>query len=195
MWTGVGRPRSACTTCKGQKVVNRKYSLGYDQWWLCIANQGPSQIRCSGERPICNRCSRLRRTCVYSSDPPASRKSPYISASARTNRYPSPPPINAQERRHRASGEAVPVGNYPYSTPVLLSDYPEENPYLGISKSLIYTLVEVYYENAYNARLLLHKGLFLESLAAGTANPHVVLSVCAWAAKYSITDPRCLQDG
>lgn len=58
-----------------------------------------------------------------------------------------------------------------------------QESYLGISKSLMYTLVEVYYQSAYNASLLLHKRQFLESLASGTASPHVVLSVCAWAAK------------
>ncbi|EXJ67740.1 uncharacterized protein A1O5_09086 [Cladophialophora psammophila CBS 110553] len=54
---------------------------------------------------------------------------------------------------------------------------------LGIPKSLILTLVEVFFDNAYNATLVLHKRLFLESLERGRANPHVVLSICAWAAK------------
>jgi hypothetical protein len=38
----------------------------------------------------------------------------------------------------------------------------------------------------YNATLLFHKASFLQSVAAGTVRPHVVLSVCAWAAKYAI---------
>jgi hypothetical protein len=59
-------------------------------------------------------------------------------------------------------------------------------PYLGISKSLMYTLVNLYFETAYNATLLLHKASFLQELAAGTATPHIVLSVCAWAAKFVI---------
>ena len=59
-----------------------------------------------------------------------------------------------------------------------------EHAYLGISHDLTYTLAELYFETAYNASLLLHKASFLASLAAGTACPHVVLSVCAWAAKY-----------
>ena len=57
-------------------------------------------------------------------------------------------------------------------------------PYLGVSKSLMYTLVDLYFETAYNASLLLHKASFIESLVAGTATPHIVLSVCAWAAKF-----------
>lgn len=64
-------------------------------------------------------------------------------------------------------------------------DCPTDVPYLGIPQSLVLTLVDVYFDNVYNASLLLHKGLFLESLAAGTARLHVVLGVCAWAAKYA----------
>lgn len=59
----------------------------------------------------------------------------------------------------------------------------KDSPYLGISESLMYTLVDVYFENAYNASLLLHKGRFLESLTAGTVEAHLILSVCAYAAK------------
>lgn len=58
------------------------------------------------------------------------------------------------------------------------------SPYLGIAESLMYTLVDVYFENSYNASLLLRKDRFLESLVAGTVEPHLILSVCAYAAKY-----------
>ncbi len=65
-------------------------------------------------------------------------------------------------------------------------------PYLGISQTLMYKLVDLYFETAYNASLLLHKASFLEALTAGTATPHVVLSICAWAAKYmSLHSPLC----
>ncbi|KAJ9608506.1 hypothetical protein H2200_007494 [Cladophialophora chaetospira] len=60
----------------------------------------------------------------------------------------------------------------------------KDSPYLGISESLMYTLVDVYFENAYNASLLLHKGRFLESLMAGTVEAHLILSVCAYAANF-----------
>jgi len=70
-----------------------------------------------------------------------------------------------------------------------------EHAYLGISQDLTYTLAELYFETAYNASLLLHKASFLASLAAGTACPHVVLSVCAWGAKYVCTNTfRSLED-
>lgn len=55
---------------------------------------------------------------------------------------------------------------------------------LGIPKPLVLSLVKVFFENAYNATLLLHERLFLASLEDGTANRYIVLSVCAWAAKY-----------
>ncbi|KIX06345.1 uncharacterized protein Z518_04321 [Rhinocladiella mackenziei CBS 650.93] len=59
-----------------------------------------------------------------------------------------------------------------------------KEPYLGISKSLMYTLVELYFHTSYNASFLLHKTQFLESLAAGTAAPHVILAICAAAANF-----------
>jgi hypothetical protein len=59
-----------------------------------------------------------------------------------------------------------------------------EEQYLGIPSALVSSLIEVYYANVYNATLLLHRPSFLDAVAAGTARSHVVLSVCAWAAKY-----------
>ncbi|KAJ9604684.1 hypothetical protein H2200_010798 [Cladophialophora chaetospira] len=65
--------------------------------------------------------------------------------------------------------------------------------YLGIPMSLIVSLVDVYYDNVYNASLLLHKRTFLEALAAGTANQHVVLGVCAFALNfYQDTDEHSI---
>ncbi|KAJ3527969.1 hypothetical protein NM208_g10445 [Fusarium decemcellulare] len=45
-------------------------------------------------------------------------------------------------------------------------------------------LIDTYYENVYNATLLLHKESLLESLAVGSIRPHVVMSVCAWGANF-----------
>ncbi|KEF57342.1 uncharacterized protein A1O9_05259 [Exophiala aquamarina CBS 119918] len=59
-----------------------------------------------------------------------------------------------------------------------------EDRYHGIPRHLISILIEVYYQNVYNAALLLHKKLFLESFVAGTARSHIVLSVCAFAANF-----------
>lgn len=81
------------------------------------------------------------------------------------------------------NNDAVQVGDHPYRTPTTLIGLPEEEQYLGIPKSLVSTLVELFFDNVDNAPLLLHKKLFLDLLAAGTARPHVVLSVCACAAK------------
>ena len=63
---------------------------------------------------------------------------------------------------------------------------PAEEVYHGIPGSLLKILVQAYFDNVYNAHLLLHKRSFLESLTAGVARAHVVLGVCAWAAKYEV---------
>ena len=65
----------------------------------------------------------------------------------------------------------------------------KDSPYLGVSESLMYTLVDLYFENAYNSSLLLHKRRFVESLMAGTVEAHLILSVCAYAAKYLTRTP------
>lgn len=79
--------------------------------------------------------------------------------------------------------------HHPPTTPPARLPIRKDTHYLGISESLVYTLVDVYFENAYNASLLLHKGRFLESLVAGTVEDHLILSVCAYAAKYCIPTP------
>lgn len=73
------------------------------------------------------------------------------------------------------------------SRPEVLFDRQRNELDLNIPTSLVSTLIEMYFENVYQASLLLHKRLFLESIAAGTASPHVLLSVCAWGAKYGAT--------
>jgi hypothetical protein len=143
----------------------------------CIVNA--FQIRCSGERPACNRCVRLGHSCTYSSKRPSAQKNSkpqqgFLSVT------------RAREVRQVAISEAVQIQSNASNVhkPLLVGPV-EQDCYLGIPKDLVSTLVQVYYENVYNAALLLHKKSFLESLAAGTARPHVVLSVCAWAAKYA----------
>lgn len=112
------------------------------------------------------------------------------STSVATDSHPSPARSTAREGRHLTSSETLQVDDRSPAVPSLLLGHPVVEHYLGIPKSLVLTLVEVYYDNVYNATLLLHKGLFLRSLAAGTARPHLVLSVCAWAAKYATEDSR-----
>jgi hypothetical protein len=189
-----GRPRKACGICKSQKVLEDGKTS------LCAANT--SQIRCSGERPLCRRCSRLGHTCIYGSKRPSARentKPTQASASlGDTDIYPSPTSVTAREGIHILSDESAreersacvgsPVRSRNTSTAsnLLLDDPEEQDHYLGVPKALISTLIQVYYDNVYNATLLFHKASFLQSVAAGTVRPHVVLSVCAWAAKYAI---------
>lgn len=45
-------------------------------------------------------------------------------------------------------------------------------------------LIELYYENVSNASLLLHKASLHEAVDTGIAIPHVLLSICAFGAKY-----------
>lgn len=58
-----------------------------------------------------------------------------------------------------------------------------EQYFLGIPPTLLSALVETYYACVYNASLLLHKEAFLAAVSDGTARGHVVLGVCAIAAK------------
>ncbi|KFZ17772.1 hypothetical protein V501_01572 [Pseudogymnoascus sp. VKM F-4519 (FW-2642)] len=73
-----------------------------------------------------------------------------------------------------------------YPIPPLLLTSPSQDYYLGIPESLVSSLIEVYYSDVYNASLLLHKRMFLEAVAAGTARPQVVLSVCAIASIFHL---------
>ena len=138
-------------------------------------------MRCSGERPSCKRCTRLRRTCTYASvivsvhAPSQPRKSistpPLTTAAEFEGNHFSP------ERTQESSAQLL---HQPYegSIPAL----PAQDHYLGIPRTVLSNLIEVYYSHIYNASLLLHKRLFLQSLTRGSARPHVVLSVCAFAA-------------
>ena len=164
----------------------------------CKANRvwstaNDDQIRCSGERPICKRCLRLTHTCVYTSSADTVRnisKPAQSSTSVVTNSQPLPAPSTPREGRHATSKETLHGSSRLLSPPSPELDDPAVKHYLGIPESLVLTLVEVYYDNVYNASLLLHKQTFLDSLAAGTARPHLVLGVCAWAAKYTTKDSR-----
>ncbi|KAF5563803.1 hypothetical protein FPHYL_5000 [Fusarium phyllophilum] len=54
----------------------------------------------------------------------------------------------------------------------------------GIAPSLVNTLVDLYFDNVYQSTLLLHKAKFLQSHAAQTVKPHILLSICAWGANF-----------
>ncbi|KAH7148209.1 hypothetical protein EDB81DRAFT_791762 [Dactylonectria macrodidyma] len=155
--TTQGRPRKACGVCKAQK------------------------IRCSGDRPSCKRCQRLRHACNYngSSTTARSRK-----PSQRAHKRPSLIPTTARDGEIDGNGGTMQAGRDVVSTPTALRDYPTTESQLGIRTTLALTLAEAYFDNIYNAGFFLPRRLFLESLAAGTAHHHVVLSVCAWGANF-----------
>ncbi|KIW34670.1 uncharacterized protein PV07_01437 [Cladophialophora immunda] len=56
--------------------------------------------------------------------------------------------------------------------------------YCRIPHALALDLTALYFSHAYNASLLLHQETFLAEVRAGAANPHVLLSVCAFASKF-----------
>ena len=192
MSTGSGRPRKACGTCKAQKVntANVKHQLCRGVYPVSLLKRRSSrlaispsatslsswghanslQIRCTGERPICRRCQRLKHPCVYSAN---QHNAPDVL---------STPPGKARNATNNITYTAKRAVNNEKSSSAL-NIQPIEANYLGIPKPLLQILVETYYENVYNATLLLHKRSFLQALDKETTRPHVVLSVCAWAAK------------
>lgn len=180
MWPSRGRPKSACTTCKSQKVLYLPWASGEHN-----AQRVSQQIRCSGERPICKRCARLLRNCVYTTTTSPERSLRFILDSRnvdRRTRTSSNPIKEINSQIHNSAGQSGLEGPPSTGLPAIIS-VRKDSLYLGISESLMYTLVDVYFESAYNSSLLLHKGRFLESLVAGTVEAHLILSVCAYAAK------------
>ena len=149
---------------------------------LGVAKHRLEKIRCTGERPICKRCSRLHQTCSYTGTATPSRKHHvFIPASINRPKISSPQEQKIQSTADDATRSG---GRRPVPTSSTLPNYSSADHYdLGIPKSLMSFLVDVFFEDAYNATLLLPKRLFLQSLEEGRTLPHVILSVCAWAAK------------
>jgi hypothetical protein len=126
----------------------------------------------------------LRRNCVYTDDGSSVRYATFLPATGGIRKSPLKiPQLKANEGSLMSKAASASI-----STEVALAtrslDLGNDNYNLGISKPLVFKLVEAYFENAYNASLLLHKASFMGSLRDDSANPHIVLSVCAWAAKY-----------
>lgn len=123
-----GRPKRACDKCTAQK------------------------LRCSGQRPSCQRCLRLRRPCSYSRE---------------------------------SSGVCTPTGRREFNEPLPPPAPTISQPtYLGIPSALVGPLVDTYFTYAYNASLLMHRGNFTEALTANAVRPEILLSICAFAAKF-----------
>ncbi|RKK42631.1 hypothetical protein BFJ66_g10392 [Fusarium oxysporum f. sp. cepae] len=142
-----GRPSKACDVCRKQKV------------------------RCSGERPSCKRCVRLKNTCEYG-----------------TNLI-HPKQKRSVTRAVTANGASQSVGSRrlaPVALPANLNAESVSNHafFQGIAPSLVNTLVELYFDNVYQSTLLLHKTIFMQSLADQTVKPHILLSICAWGANF-----------
>lgn len=123
-----GRPKRACDKCTAQK------------------------LRCSGQRPSCQRCLRLRRPCSYSHE--SSRVSTPAGPGGFNEPLPPPAPTISQRTYH------------------------------GIPSALVGPLVDTYFTHAYNASLLIHRGSFTEALTANVVRPEILLSICAFAAKF-----------
>ncbi|KAI1421451.1 hypothetical protein F5Y12DRAFT_705530 [Xylaria sp. FL1777] len=166
---GAGRPRKSCSTCKSQK------------------------IRCTEERPSCKRCVRLHHVCTYSNSPLPGRsdKPPpppaQQGAAVQGDNIPPKPMCN---NPLRAETSCVPPAHaHAHGAQYALLQRGDAGggggkQYIGLLERLLPELVELYFQYAYNAHLLLHKRSFLASVADGSACTHVVLSVCAWGAKF-----------
>ncbi|EGU85024.1 hypothetical protein FOPG_04566 [Fusarium oxysporum f. sp. conglutinans race 2 54008] len=142
-----GRPSKACDVCRKQKV------------------------RCSGERPSCKRCVRLKNTCEYGTNLIHPRQKRNVT------------------RAVTANGASQSVGSRRLAPVALSANLNAESVsnhafFQGIAPSLVNTLVELYFDNVYQSTLLLHKTIFMQSLADQTVNPHILLSICAWGANF-----------
>ncbi|KAH8681957.1 hypothetical protein BX600DRAFT_544414 [Xylariales sp. PMI_506] len=154
----LGRPARACVTCKTQK------------------------IRCSGDRPSCTRCTRLKYSCGYESHAaPVTRSRRTTQSSGKHSLYrhaveASFTGFSNTASRSTTIGSVDPLPIVPVS--------PHDDRYSGIPAPLVLSLVDRYFDNMYNASFVLHKKLLLESIASGTTRPHILLSVCAWGANF-----------
>lgn len=169
MLAGSGRPRKACRQCKKLKVTISNV-INFLLHESVVTNC--AQIRCSGDKPGCKRCLRLKRGCTY--DIPDSRKS---QNQPRTT-------ANLASKNGNSRESLIGTGaNNSYCVAAPLSVNPPDAYSLGIPPALVLNLTEIYFSNAYNAHLLLHRPSFLKAITEGTAKSHIVLSACAWAAK------------
>ncbi|KAH7246538.1 hypothetical protein BKA59DRAFT_200794 [Fusarium tricinctum] len=140
MVTGPGRPGKACSICKKQK------------------------IRCSGERPSCRRCVRLKSECYYDNN--------VVHVRARRDKTRVTSRIDVS-----AVCPLQPLA--PAASLHVASDF-----YQGVPPSLVPILIDLYFENVYQSDLLLHKPSFLQALTNQAIRPHILLSICAWGANF-----------
>ncbi|KAI0454672.1 hypothetical protein F5B21DRAFT_504148 [Xylaria acuta] len=138
-------------------------------------------IRCTEERPSCKRCLRLHHVCTYGNGPLPKRSSRPATEPAVSKDAPSQPTRNPP-RGHTTQASLPQAQRRPVLTQP--SGTGGSKQYIGLLEHLLPELVDIYFNYVYNAHLLLHKRSFLESVVDGTACIHVVLSICAWGAKF-----------
>jgi hypothetical protein len=139
-----------------------------------------SQVRCSLEKPICKRCTRLKHDCTYATN---NTKSKFVDRSARRQlavRAPGETLEHVSRIRNVRPDSPVPGISSGISK---CNNFRTAKTAIEIPPDLLLTLVNVYYDCVYNASLLLHRRTFMQALSAGTMPRHVILSVCAFAAK------------
>ncbi|OCT45726.1 hypothetical protein CLCR_01616 [Cladophialophora carrionii] len=137
------------------------------------------------------RCSRLKHVCNYATDGDGRKanNASIATASVKERNFSCADSSNSFARATGATLQhATASSGTKWQMPNPCPPSSVRTPYLGIPRSLIITLVDVYYANVYNASLLLHKRMFLAAIAAGTACQHVVLSVCAFALNFHQDD-------
>lgn len=138
-------------------VKGKRYESGADK--KKRESTDKLKIRCSGDKPSCTRCVRLKSLCHYADDGVRKRKG-------------QPKGFTANKVSSYSATQIVPFPSH--SVDDTLQDIPS---------TLLTTLVDLYFTNVYQSTLLFHKPTFLQSLSSGTIRQHVLLSICAWGAK------------
>ncbi|OAA68003.1 Zn(2)-C6 fungal-type DNA-binding domain protein [Niveomyces insectorum RCEF 264] len=155
-----GRPRRSCDNCNGQK------------------------LRCCGQKPVCTRCRRLNRLCVYrgaaaaTAGPPAAR-APGCASSDVLSQSPLPPPPQAAG----AAGAAGILETVDAVGSLSYLNIPEKR-YCGVPEALITPLIDLYYTHIYNAPLLMRRPSLERAVQTNSIRTNVLLCICALAGKY-----------
>lgn len=156
-----GRPRTACRRCNAQKVLH--YAPRWQDTGLALISESHRyQVRCSGLRPVCERCRRSGRPCIYED-----RTGTTLESDRASSRPISP--------EHGASSTTI--AGPPHQIPGGGASS------LGIPSKLMLELVDIYFTHMTNSVLLLHRATFIQQLIDNRVRDHVILSVCASAAK------------
>lgn len=171
-----GRPRRSCDACSAQKVsLSCPPAYVVDAKYLMVT----PQLRCCGQKPVCQRCRRLGRPCIY----PTSRRT-----TSTTTRTPATASNTATNGTRLSPGPS----GLPESS-VSRFHIPEKR-YSGVPTALLPVLIDLYYTHLYNASLLLHRPSLTRGLELDTIRTDVLLSICALASRYtsSVSWPGCL---